>query len=130
MMLINAEIYPVHSIVEDNPINQQLGKVVLGKWKINVDIADNGKVAINKLDHKNYDLILMDIQMPEMDGYETTLNIRGGLHKNIPIIAMTAHAMKGEAEKCIQLGMNDYISKPFDPKELLSKIIQHTKRAY
>ncbi len=114
-------------VVEDNPVNQQLVKTVLGKWKIRVDIADNGKLALAKLESKNYDLILMDIQMPEMDGYQTAEYIRSKMLKDTPIIAMTAHAMKGEAEKCINLGMNDYISKPFDPQDLLAKIILHVR---
>ena len=74
------------------------------------------------LQEGSYDLILMDMQMPEMDGYEATRHIREALKLDIPIIALTAHAMSEEREKCIALGMNDYISKPFDPKELEAKI--------
>jgi signal transduction histidine kinase/ActR/RegA family two-component response regulator len=113
-------------LVEDNPLNQKLAKFILEKWKLKVDIADNGRVALNKINQKKYDLVLMDVEMPEMDGYEATRKIRKGSQKYIPIIAMTAHAQKGEEKKCFEAGMNDYISKPFDPKVLLSKIIYHT----
>ena len=114
-------------VVEDNIINQQLVNAILSKWKINVDVVDNGKIAISKLNSKNYDLIMMDIQMPEMDGYDASEYIRGVMHISTPIIAMTAYAMKGEAEKCIRYGMSDYISKPIDPNDLLEKIIHHSK---
>ena len=116
-------------LVEDNPVNQQLARAVTSKWGCNIEIAENGKIAVEKLENKDYDVILMDLQMPEMDGYEATYKIRNVLHKyEIPIIAMTAHAIKGESEKCMNAGMNDYISKPFDPKNLKSKIIKHLKR--
>ncbi len=77
---------------------------------------------LEKLKIKKYDLVLMDIQMPEMDGYEATRIIRHELNETIPIIAVTAHAMSGEKEKCLDLGMNDFVSKPFVPKELNEKI--------
>lgn len=112
-------------MVEDNLLNQILAKKVLTDWKLNVEVAENGLIAIDKIKEKDFDLILMDIQMPEMDGYEATHYIREKLYppkSDIPIIAMTAHALAGEAEKCINAGMNDYISKPFDPKVLYSKI--------
>ena len=116
-------------LVEDNPINQHLALAIMNKWGSFVELAENGKIAIEKLKKRDYDIILMDLQMPEMDGYEATQRIRKILHKKeIPIIAMTAHAMKGESEKCISLGMNGFISKPFDPQNLRSKIIKHTKR--
>ncbi len=112
-------------LVEDNVLNQILAKKVLSDWKWNVEIAENGLVALEKIKMKNFDLVLMDIQMPEMDGYDTTRNIRkmqDAPKSHIPIIAMTAHALVGEAEKCIGAGMDEYISKPFDPKVLKSKI--------
>ncbi|MES2836464.1 MAG: response regulator [Bacteroidota bacterium] len=112
-------------LVEDNLLNQILAKKVLTNWKCNITIADNGLIAISKLEKEDFDLILMDIQMPEMNGYETTTHVRKKLpaYKNtIPIIAMTAHAFAGEVEKCKSLGMNDYISKPFDERELHLKI--------
>jgi CheY-like chemotaxis protein len=99
---------------------------VLTDWNWKVDIAGNGLIAIEKLEKNDYDVVLMDIQMPEMDGYETTRRVRKTFKEpknHIPIIAMTAHALAGEAEKCLSVGMNDYISKPFDKKVLHSKII-------
>lgn len=113
-------------LVEDNLLNQILAKKVLSDWKWNVEVAENGLIALEKIGKNYFDIILMDIQMPEMDGYETTRTIRTMLDSpecDIPIIAMTAHAMSGEAEKCLKAGMNDYISKPFDTKELYSKIV-------
>jgi len=113
-------------LVEDNTLNQILAKKVLTDWKWKVEIAENGAVALEKLKKNNYDLILMDIQMPEMDGYEATRQIRSSFEQpksDTPIIAMTAHALAGEAEKCIAIGMNEYISKPFDKKVLYSKIL-------
>ncbi|MES2590562.1 MAG: ATP-binding protein [Bacteroidota bacterium] len=112
-------------LVEDNILNQILAKKVLNDWKWKVEIAENGKVAIEKLNDNDFDIILMDVQMPEMDGYEATQAIRSNLASskfNIPIVAMTAHALAGEAQKCMEAGMNDYISKPFDKKVLYSKI--------
>jgi CheY-like chemotaxis protein len=111
--------------VEDNEMNQMVAQKVLSKWGFKIDIAENGKHAIEKLSSGEYDLILMDIQMPEMDGYEATQFIRKNMQPpkaKIPIIAMTAHAIVGEAEKCIALGMDDYISKPFNQKTLYEKI--------
>ncbi|HLG04326.1 MAG TPA: PAS domain S-box protein, partial [Bacteroidia bacterium] len=110
-------------LVEDNPINQKLTSIILRGWKFDVDIAENGKIAIDKMNAKDYDLILMDIQMPEMDGYETTQYVRHVLNnESIPIMAMTAHAFSGELEKCLDAGMNDYLTKPFEPAVLYSKI--------
>lgn len=121
---LEEELYIL--LVEDNLLNQILAKKVLTDWKWKVDVAENGAVAIEKLGKNNYDLLLMDIQMPEMDGYEATKLIRTSFDppkSDIPIIAMTAHALAGEAEKCLSVGMNEYISKPFDKKVLYSKII-------
>ena len=115
-------------LVEDNPINQHLAMAIMNKWGCHVVLAENGRIAIEELEKRDYDIILMDIQMPEMDGYEAAQRIRKVLIKEVPIIAMTAHAMKGEREKCISLGMNDYISKPFDQKNLRAKIVKHIKR--
>lgn len=117
-------------LVEDNRINQQLALDTLRLWNkaILVDLAENGLEAIEKVQQNDYHLILMDIQMPEMDGREATRQIREKFDspkKDIPIIAMTAHALKDEKEKCILLGMNDYISKPFDPNDLYNKIIKY-----
>lgn len=113
-------------LVEDNYLNQVLATKVLTNWKWNVEVAENGLVAVEKLQKNNYDLILMDIQMPEMDGYEATRYIRKKLappKSTTPIIAMTAHAISGEIERCEQTGMNGYISKPFNEDNLYSKIL-------
>lgn len=120
-------------LVEDNTLNQILAKKVLTDWNWKVDIADNGMIAVDKILNNEYDVVLMDIQMPEMDGYEATRRIRKTFEEpksNIPIIAMTAHALAGEAEKCLNVGMNDYISKPFDKKILYSKIISVINKNY
>ncbi len=119
-------------LVEDNLLNQILAKKVLSDWKMKVDTAENGLIAIDKLEKKNFDLILMDIQMPEMDGYEATQHIRekSSPEKRVtPIMAMTAHALAGESEKCIKAGMDGYISKPFDSSVLYSKIVSVLKKS-
>jgi PAS domain S-box-containing protein len=113
-------------LVEDNELNQILATKVLTGWNWNVELAENGKIAIDKLKSQEFDLILMDIQLPEMDGYEATRRIRTTLREakcNIPIMAMTAHAMSSEERKCYEAGMDGYISKPFSPKVLYSRIV-------
>ena len=113
-------------MAEDNPMNQLLAKKVFAKWNCKIDFADNGQIAIDKLNVNDYDLILMDLQMPELDGYQTTKYIRNEMRQpksEIPIIAITAHALIGESARCISIGMNDYISKPFDQLELFEKIL-------
>ena len=120
----NKPLYPMHILlVEDHIINQIATKKVLEKWgKITVDIAKNGKIAIEKANSNNYDLILMDIQMPILDGMAATAIIRKS--SNLPIIALTAHASDEEKEKCLNIGMNEYITKPFKPKDLYQIINQ------
>ncbi len=108
---------------EDNPLNQRLVMFFSKNSGFDTEIAENGRIAIEKLQAKQYDVVLMDIQMPEMDGYEATTEIRNKLKSSIPIIALTAHSMSGEKEKCLALGMNAFVSKPFDPKELQAKIV-------
>jgi len=105
-------------VAEDNVMNQNLMRHLLTYWNLEFDIVNNGKEAIEALQQNDYKLLLMDIQMPVMDGYTTTMKIRNALGMNIPIIAMTAHAMAGEREKCLSYGMNEYISKPIREKEL------------
>ena len=109
--------------VEDHALNQIATKKVLTSWAdtVSVDIAPNGLVALEKFHENSYDLILMDLQMPEMNGIEATIKIRH-LSK-IPIIALTATASKQEEEKCLAIGMNDYLAKPFKPKDLYAKIL-------
>jgi PAS domain S-box-containing protein len=113
-------------LVEDNILNQLLAKKVLTDYKWNVEVAENGLIAIEKMNTNNFDIVLMDIQMPEMDGNEATRYIRKEMlfpKCDTPIIAMTAHAIAGEAEKCFNNGMNDYISKPFEAQQLYIKIL-------
>ncbi len=113
-------------IVEDNLVNQKIIQKIIAKAGFGHTIASNGKEALKALENDDYDVVLMDIQMPEMDGIEATRRIRnsssGVKNHNIPIIAMTAHAMKGDREICIAAGMNDYTSKPIQPQELLNKL--------
>jgi signal transduction histidine kinase/DNA-binding response OmpR family regulator len=113
-------------VAEDNMVNQQVALHILEKFGVRADAAVNGKEAVKALEMAPYDLVLMDVQMPEMDGFEATKMIRDprshvGDH-DTPVIAMTAHAMKGDRERCLGAGMDDYISKPIDPQELLKKI--------
>jgi CheY-like chemotaxis protein/nitrogen-specific signal transduction histidine kinase len=114
-------------VAEDNIMNQHLIKYLLQNWGFRFDLVFNGIQAIEALKKQDYDLVLMDIQMPEMDGHMATRNIRNGLRSSVPVIAMTAHAMEGEREKCINSGMNDYISKPLNEENLLDMIIKYTK---
>ena len=113
-------------IAEDNPMNQQLIRHLMKNWSINHSIVNNGAEAVEALKKENFSLILMDIQMPEMDGYTATGVIRNELNLRIPIVAMTAHAMTGEKEKCMQFGMNDYISKPLKETILYNIIAQYS----
>ncbi|HEV2614362.1 MAG TPA: response regulator [Gammaproteobacteria bacterium] len=112
-------------LAEDYPINQQ---VVIGMLKKlgfdNVDVANDGLEALKALEEVPYDLVFMDCQMPEMDGYTATREIRLRHRRHIPIIAMTAHALKGDREKCLEAGMDDYIPKPIDRKELVRVLTQ------
>lgn len=105
-------------VVEDNEINQSLIEHLFKSWKLSFDMVNNGKQAIDKLRTRNYDLILMDIQMPEMDGYTATQQIRHDLKLDMPVVAMTAHALPGEREKCLSAGMDEYISKPIREDQL------------
>lgn len=155
-------------LAEDNPINQKLALHILEKLGYTVDAVTTGRSAIDALARQHYDLILMDVQMPEMDGLETTRSIRGreqeymhfdtgalpdgrkipecktpnptadplieqtagrSLQKRMPIIAMTAHAMSGDREKCFAAGMDDYISKPIDPELIATKIAYWLRKA-
>ena len=112
-------------LVEDNPVNQKLAKIMLTKAGYQVEVANNGKEAVEKYTTSpdDFDLIFMDIQMPEMDGIEATQTIRGKRFNTIPIVAMTAHAMKGDREECIEAGMNDYVTKPIK-RELVFETIE------
>ncbi|MBF0118919.1 MAG: response regulator [Desulfobacterales bacterium] len=116
-------------VAEDNDINQQVAREILEQSGAFVTIAPNGKDAVSKmLKEDSYDLILMDIQMPQMNGTEATKFIRSKLNfTQIPIIAMTAHALPSERDNCLSSGMNDYISKPFEPEQFLTVISKWVK---
>jgi two-component system CheB/CheR fusion protein len=110
-------------VAEDVALNQLLIKIILLDFGFTLDIAANGKIAIEKLRTNTYDIVLMDLQMPEMNGFEATTYIRNELHSQIPIIALTADVTKVDVENCKAVGMNDYISKPINEKLLLEKIL-------
>lgn len=116
-------------LVEDNDINRLYAKSILKNWECQVDIAENGLVAIEKVKNKLYDVVLMDVQMPVMDGYEATRTIRlmDSPKNSIPIVALTANATKKDIEKCMAAGMNDFLPKPFTPDDLHRKIIDELK---
>ncbi len=129
-------------LAEDNPTNQLLASALLRKQGHEVVIAANGRDALNALETSGewrpadpsaarFDMVLMDVQMPEMDGIETTGRIREqeqGRSRRLPIIAMTAHAMKGDRERCLQAGMDGYVSKPIQIRELFNAIAAFTQR--
>jgi len=116
-------------LAEDNEINQEIVSGLLENSSIELDIAKNGKEAIEKFKKNRYTLILMDIQMPVMDGYETTKIIRQ-IDKNIPIIAITANAMKEDIKKSAKFGMNSHINKPIEVEELYETILKYTPQEY
>ena len=91
---------------------------MLKNWNAEVDLAENGSVAVEKVKQGNYDLILMDIQMPVMDGYQATREIRSKYSEKVPIIALTAHALQSDREKALEAGMNDHLTKPVSFQEL------------
>jgi two-component system sensor histidine kinase/response regulator len=109
-------------VVEDNAVNQKVAQGLLKKFGVQVELAANGEEALNSLENLPFDLVLMDCQMPVMDGYEATQQIRHleskVLNRDIPIIAMTANSMEGDREKCLAVGMNDFISKPVNPNKV------------
>jgi CheY-like chemotaxis protein len=112
-------------LVEDNAINQKITLLTLKPLVQSIDTATNGKEALDKFGTSNYDLILMDIQMPVMSGLVSAEKIRAleaSTNAHVPIIAITANAMLGDKERCLSAGMDDYISKPFQPAALIEKI--------
>jgi PAS domain S-box-containing protein len=118
-------------LVEDNRMNQLVVKKFLEKWGVAIEIAENGIEAIEKLRESSFDIVLMDLQMPQMDGYKAARYIRYNMDipiKNIPIVALTASAMIDVKRKVMDAGMNDFITKPFDPRELYLKILKFTNR--
>jgi CheY-like chemotaxis protein len=116
-------------LVEDNKVNQMLAVSLLRKRGYDVVVADNGLEAVEHFENGDFDLILMDLQMPRMDGFEATAAIRAmeaETGERIPIIAVTAHAMEGDRQLCLDAGMDDYVSKPIDPVELEAAIMRWT----
>ncbi len=113
-------------LAEDNPTNQKLAVILLEKAGFSVDVVENGQQAFEKVQSGQYDAVLMDMQMPELDGYAAAKKIRAweAGQKHIPIIAMTASAMKGDRERCLEAGMDDYVPKPLQP-EVLFRILDH-----
>lgn len=114
-------------LVEDNLLNQKVVKFNLKKLNYNVVPVANGRDAINKIWETPFDLVLMDLMLPEMDGYEITLEIRRiekerGIEKPVPIIAITANTLDNDRERCFEVGMNEYLSKPFTSDQLIEKI--------
>ena len=110
-------------IAEDNPINCELAVTLLKKLGHHIHVAENGRLALEAVGRQTFDLVLMDVQMPEMDGLEAARQIRAleqGTGRHLPIIAVTAHAMKGDSEQCLEAGMDDYISKPIRRLELIA----------
>jgi CheY-like chemotaxis protein len=112
-------------LAEDNPVNQMFAERLLEKQGHQVTVTSNGRQALAALDRQDFDIVLMDVQMPEMDGFEATSAIRvkeSRTGSHIPIIAMTAHAMTGDRERCLAAGMDGYVAKPIHAKELFSAI--------
>src|SRR3984893_10579055 len=112
-------------LAEDNPINQKLTVRLLEKRDQIVVVASNGRETLAALEEQSFDLVLMDVQMPEMDGFEATTAIRDRektTGEHLPIIALTAHAMKGDSERCLAAGMDAYVSKPIQPDQLFRVI--------
>ena len=129
MIELDSEIKNIKVlVVEDIALNQLLMKTLLDDFGFDRDIASNGRIAIEKLEKKTYDIILMDLQMPEMNGFEATEYIRKTMNSKIPIIALTADVTTVDLAKCKAVGMNDYIAKPVDERVLYSKIVGLVKK--
>jgi CheY-like chemotaxis protein len=109
-------------VVDDNIMNIMIANIILKKYDVVVSEASNGEEAVNYLKNNECDLILMDLQMPVINGYEASEIIRQKLRLNLPIIALTASNTEEEMEKCFEVGMNDYLAKPFSEEQLLQTI--------
>lgn len=114
-------------LVEDNLINVKIAQKIMGHWEVEVDVAENGLIGVEMYEKKSYDVILMDLSMPIMDGYEATTIIRKK-DKVIPIVALTASASFGYLDRAVKIGINEYIIKPFNPKELNLKLVKYYKK--
>lgn len=120
-------------LVEDNQINQLIAKKLLISWGATVTVAENGRVALDLIHQNTFDVVLMDIQMPEMNGYEAVKLIRADASptiRQIPVLAMTAHATRVERDRCFECGMDDYISKPFEQESLRKLLIELTRNQF
>ncbi|WED22896.1 response regulator [Vibrio sp. JC009] len=126
---ITASIAGAHVlVVEDNEINQQIAVELLTMSGLHISVAENGQIAVDKIKENEYDAVLMDIQMPVLDGYGATREIRSlPEFDELPIIAMTANAMSTDHEKCLEAGMNDHLAKPIDPKAVLECLVKWVK---
>lgn len=116
--------------VDDHPVNQIfIKKLLIRLGFTNIDLAENGKEALEMIMKNKYDIVLMDCQMPEIDGYQTTTMLREmekGTAQHLPVIALTANAMVGDKEKCLKAGMDDYLSKPIRPEKLTTMLAKYT----
>ena len=119
-------------LAEDNPVNQQVVVATIAQLGCQVEVVNNGREALEAIAQQNYDIVLMDCQMPELDGYEATRNIRererAGGGTRVPIIALTANAMQGDRDKCLAAGMDDYLPKPFRQKQVYAVLKRHSGR--
>jgi CheY-like chemotaxis protein len=120
----DQEAAPRVLLVEDSPVNQKIASIMLKKLGLTVDLADNGRQALRCLEGSSYDIVFMDCQMPEMDGFEATRAVRAGGHGNeaVPIIALTANAMMGDRDRCVSAGMSDYLSKPVTQERMQAMV--------
>ena len=123
-------------VAEDNMVNQFMLSKILTDWEVRVDIVDNGRKALDRLKEKDYDLILMDTHMPEMNGYTTTKMIRFDFNepkRSIPILSLSASLFEKEHDEALAAGMNDVLSKPFKPRQLhekIRKLLKLSKKAF
>ena len=126
-----AELKPHILLVEDSPANRAVASAILERAGCEITAVDNGLEAIASVERTRFDLVLMDVSMPEMDGLEATRRIRDqGFHSpRLPIIAMTANAFSGDRDRCIAAGMNDYVPKPFSREQLLASVRRWTEVA-